>query len=220
MRSKELVNDYRYFPEPDIPPVVVSQKDIERVQEGMPELPKSMMHRFMSDLELSEYDASLLTAEKDTAMYFQDLISQTKHFKAAANWINGPLRSFMNENAIDIGELNVPVAQLAELIELVEGNKISFSAASQKVLPEMIKLKGTKDVMELVQQMNLIQVGDEEYILQYIREALAQYPDKVEEYRAGKKGLLGLFVGEVMKKSQGKADPKKTSRLLVQELEK
>lgn len=220
MRSKELANDYRYFPEPDIPPVIVTDEDLEKVRELMPELPKALRERFVKELGLSEYDAGVITAEKETADYYQQIISGTTNYKAATNWLNGPIRSYLNENAIALHEFPVRPDQVVELVKLVDDNKISFSVASQKVFPELINRKGNIAVEKLVQEMNLLQVADEDFIITFIREVLASYPDKVQEYKAGKKGVLGLFMGEVMKKSQGKADPKKANALLVQELDK
>lgn len=220
MRSKELANDYRYFPEPDIPPIVVPLEDIERIKAKMPELPREMKHRLMEQYGLSEYDASVITSEKETALYYMELSSQTPNYKAAANWLLGPIRSYMNENAVELEQLRISPAELSQLIRLVDENKISFSVASQRVFPELLARPEEVDVEKLVHDLNLVQVGDDEFIRGLVREAIAMYPDKADEYRSGKKGILGLFMGEVMKKSQGKADPKKASQLLQEELEK
>lgn len=220
MRSKELANDYRYFPEPDIPPIVVTEKDINRVREQMPPLPKELHAKYVSELGLSDYDASVIVAEKESADFYQEIINSTKNAKAAANWLNGPVRSYLNENALEFENLPISPSQIAELVQLVDDNNINFSIASQKVFPEILKRGKETKVEDLVKEMNLIQVGDDDFIITFIREALSMYPDKVAEYKAGKKGVLGLFMGEVMKKSQGKADPKKASQLLAKELEK
>jgi len=220
MRSKEMLNDYRYFPEPDIPPCVVNEKDINRVKEKMPVLPRELHRKLIADFGLSEYDAAVITAEKELADYYQETITYTGNYKAAANWLNGPLRSYMNENAIDIDKIKIRPSHIAELIKLIDENKISFSAASQKVLPEMLKYKEMPAIEKIVNDLNLVQVGDEDFLLVHIKNALAKFPDKVDEYKAGKKGVIGLFMGEVMKNSQGKADPKKTSKLIEEELNK
>jgi len=219
MRSKELANDYRYFPEPDIPPIVVTISEVDDIRAAMPELPKALMARFISDYGLSEYDAAVITSEKDYAIYYQAILGHTSNYKAAANWLNGPLRSYLNENALELDTLKITPGQIAELIRLVEDNKISFSAASQKVFPELLHKEHSQAVETLVGEMNLLQVDDDGFIKDLIHEVLAQYPDKVAEYKAGKKGVLGLFMGDVMKKSKGKADPKKTSMLLTALLE-
>jgi aspartyl-tRNA(Asn)/glutamyl-tRNA(Gln) amidotransferase subunit B len=220
MRSKELANDYRYFPEPDIPPIVVTIEDINKVKAQMPELPKSLMARFISEYGLSEYDAAVITSEKEYAIYYQEILSHTLNYKAAANWLNGPIRSWLNENAVELKDFIITPDQVGELVRLVEDNKISFSVASQKVFPELVIKKYTGAVETLVQQMNLVQVDDDSFISDLIKEVLSQYQDKVSEYKSGKKGVLGLFMGEVMKKSKGKADPKKANQMLLAELEK
>jgi aspartyl-tRNA(Asn)/glutamyl-tRNA(Gln) amidotransferase subunit B len=220
MRSKELANDYRYFPEPDIPPIVVYEEDIKRVKELMPELPRALHARLVKDYGLSDYDASVITSEKEYAGYYQEILHHTNNYKAAANWLNGPVRSYLNDNAITLDQINLTPTQVGELIKLVDENKISFSVASQKVFPEIIKLQTSMSVERLVEQMNLLQVGDSDFIANFIKEVLDQYPDKVQEYKSGKKGVLGLFMGEIMKKSKGKADPKKANQLLLEELEK
>jgi aspartyl-tRNA(Asn)/glutamyl-tRNA(Gln) amidotransferase subunit B len=220
MRSKELANDYRYFPEPDIPPIVVTLKDLENIKKQMPELPKALMARLIKDYSLSEYDAAVITSEKEYAVYYQELLKHTHNYKAAANWMNGPLRSYLNENAIELDQVKITPVQIGELIRLVDDNKISNSAASQKVFPELISKAFTGSVATLVLEMNLMQVDDEDFINKLIKEVLNEYRSKVLEYKAGKKGVLGLFMGEIMKKSKGKADPKKTNRILLEELEK
>jgi len=219
MRSKELANDYRYFPEPDIPPVVVTQNEIKAIASKMPELPKALMARLIKDYGLSEYDAAVITSEKEYALYYQGILEHTRHYKAAANWLNGPIRSWLNENAIELDKITISPTQIGELIQLTEENKISFSTASQKVFPELVSKSYSGSVESLVKEMNLLQVDDDDMILQLIQEVLAQYPDKVAEYKGGKKGVLGLFMGDIMKKSQGKADPKKTNKLLIVALE-
>ena len=219
MRSKELANDYRYFPEPDIPPIVVTQNEIAGIKSQMPELPKALMQRLINDYGLSEYDAGVITSEKEYAVFYQEILGHTAHYKAAANWLNGPIRSWLNENAIELAKIPITSTQISELIQLTEGNKISFSVASQKVFPELVSKAYTGSVEALVRDMNLMQLDDDGFVRQLVSDALAMYPDKVEEYKGGKKGVLGLFMGEIMKKSQGKADPKKANMLLLEALE-
>ena len=220
MRSKELANDYRYFPEPDIPPVVVTEEDIQKVRAIMPELPRQLHKRLVSEFGLSEYDAGVITAEKESADYYQQIVKLTGNYKAAANWLNGPVRSYLNENAIGFDDFFIKAEQIADLVKLVDDNKVSFSVASQKVFPELLKRNGKDGVSVIISDLNLSQEGDDDVLLHYIQEALKAYPEKVAEYKAGKKGLIGLFMGEVMKKSGGKADPKKTNKLLAEDLEK
>lgn len=217
MRSKELAHDYRYFPEPDLPPVRVSTEYIERVKKQMPPLPDELYQKFRKEFGLSAYDAQILTDEKNIALYFNDLTSHTKNFKAAANWVMGSVKSYLNEKAIDLSEFVLKPSQIAEVIELIDSGKISNSAAAQKLFPAML-VSPKSEALTLAEELNLIQQSDESVIESLVDEVISQFPDKVEEYKNGKKGLLGMFMGQVMKKSKGKADPKLASKLLEQKL--
>lgn len=219
MRSKEELNDYRYFPEPDLSPLEVSEEWIKSVEESMPSLPWELLNKFVNDYGLSEYDALVLTDSKGIALYFEELCSATKNYKAAANWMMGPVKGYLNELTLDITRFQLKPHQLAELIELVDSNKVSFSVASQKLYPILLE-QPEKKAMQIAEEENLLQESGEDTLLPIIESVIAAWPEKVEEYRGGKKGLLGLFMGEVMKKSQGKADPKKTNQLLREALEK
>ena len=219
MRTKEELNDYRYFPEPDLCPLVVSEEWLSAVQEGMPSLPWELMDKFMNRYGLSEYDAQNLTDTKAIALYFDELCVRTKNYKAAANWMMGPVKGYLNELSLEISRFPLQPAQIAELIELVDSNKLSFSIASQKVYPLLLQ-QPDKKASQIAEAENLLQDSSEDTILPIIEEVVASWPDKVKAYRSGKKNLLGLFMGEVMKKSNGKADPKKTNQMLREVLEK
>ncbi len=219
MRSKEELNDYRYFPEPDLSPLEVSEAWIKAVEAEMPSLPWELLNKFVNEYGLSEYDAQVLTDSKGIALYFEELCSKTKNYKAAANWMMGPVKGYLNELTLDITRFQLKPAQIAELIALVDSNKVSFSVASQKLYPILLQ-KPEKKALQIAEEENLLQESGEDTLLPIIEEVIAAWPDKVAEYRGGKKGLLGLFMGEVMKKSQGKADPKKTNQLLREVLEK
>jgi len=219
LRSKELAHDYRYFPEPDLPPLVVSKAMVESVRKDMPALPKELLQKFQNEYGLSEYDAKVLTDERDVAQYFLALIEETKNYKSAANWVMVGVKSWLNENAKEMHEFPVPANKLAELISLIDSGKISNSSASQKIFPALIETP-QQSPEQLAQQMNLIQQSDVGALNDYVQQALAKFPAKVEEYKAGKKGLLGLFMGEVMKLSKGTADPKIATQLLTEALEK
>ncbi len=216
MRSKEDANDYRYFPEPDLPPVIVEEKYVSAVRKAMPKLPEQLKQDFIS-LGLSEYDASILTEEKETANYFQSVCANTKNTKAAANWVMGPVKSFCNEQAIAMSEFSVPAKTISELIEMIDAGGMNFSIASQKLFPELLK-SPSASAKQLASEMQLIQQSDEGLILKYIDEAIAKFPEKVAEFKGGKTGIASLFMGEVMKLSKGKADPKLTNKLLLQKL--
>ena len=218
MRKKELVNDYRYFPEPDLPPLLLTDKDIEAVRHLMPELPEVLFQRFTEVYSLSEYDAGVLTDDKYTALYFENLVKYTNNFKAAANWLTVVVRGYLNENAIQLEDFPLQPEKIAEIIGLIEQGVISHSSAAQQLFPEMVK-NPVASPGELIRSLNLAQDAGEDLISGYADEVLAKYHDKVQEYKNGKTGLLGMFVGEVMKMSKGKADPRKTNDLIRKKLE-
>ncbi|MBC7912806.1 MAG: Asp-tRNA(Asn)/Glu-tRNA(Gln) amidotransferase subunit GatB [Pyrinomonadaceae bacterium] len=218
LRSKEMAYDYRYFPEPDLPPLILSDEFISQLKESLPELPEQRVKRYQQDLGLSEYDAILLTSDKSVSDYFQQVIHHTKNYKSAANWLNGPIQSYLNESVEVDPFLKLPAESIAKIISLVDDGKISNSAATQQLFPAVTKNPGL-DILDLVQELNLLidTVGDE--LMLYIDKAVSLYPDKVNEYHKGKKGVLGLFMGEVMKLSKGKIDPKTANKLVVEKLE-
>ncbi|HAD97018.1 MAG TPA: Asp-tRNA(Asn)/Glu-tRNA(Gln) amidotransferase GatCAB subunit B [Cryomorphaceae bacterium] len=218
LRAKEDAHDYRYFPEPDLQPVIVREDYISRVKDNLPPLPKELFNKYR-ELGLNEYDASLLTESKEVALYFENLISHTGNYKAAANWIMGPVKSYLNDKAMHIEAFPITAEKIAQLIEMVDAGKVSNSAASGEMFRALIE-NPDQDPATLAKEMNLIQESDAGALMEHVHAALAKYPEKVEEYKAGKKGLLGLFMGEVMKLSGGKADPKVASKLVQQELEK
>lgn len=218
LRAKEDAHDYRYFPEPDLQPVLVKEEYISGVKAVLPPLPQELLAKYIK-LGLSDYDANLLVETKEIALYFEDLISHTKNHKAAANWIMGVIKSYMNDKAITIKEFPLPVKTIAHLIQLVDDNKVSNSAASGDLFKALLE-KPEANPEKLAAELNLIQESDSDALMDLVKQVLAKYPEKVEEYKGGKNGLLGLFMGEVMKLSRGKADPKVTNQLLRQELEK
>ncbi len=218
LRAKEDAHDYRYFPEPDLQPVLVKQAYIDDVRSQMPPLPKELYEKYRQ-LKLNDYDASLLTESKEIALYFEQIIEHTQNYKAAANWMMGAIKSYLNDQAIAIDEFPIKPATIAALIKMVEAGDVSNSAASGELFRKLIE-EPDADPRKLAEVNNLIQESDSDALQVLIKQALAKYPDKVEQYKAGKKGLMGLFVGEVMKLSRGKADPKITNKLLQEQLEK
>ena len=216
IRDKEEANDYRYFPDPDLAPFHLTDEFINKIAAALPALPNQLVKKYETELGLSEYDAKQLCDEKETADYFATVIQHTKQYKAAANWILGPVRQYLNESGKTFTELTLAPATLAELIKLVEDGKVNFSVASSKLLPVVITENGSPSA--LAEKMNLIQVSDTNELETWIQEALQSMPDKVSEYKKGKKGLIGLFVGDVKKRSKGKADPKIVTQLLEQHL--
>lgn len=217
IRTKEDADDYRYFPEPDLTPFNFQDSFLDSIKASLPTLPEELFLRYTEEWGLPEYDARVLTDDRETAVYFEDLALHSKAYKSASNWILGPVKSYCNEKQIGISEFPVHSKQLALLMGMVEEGKLSFSAAANRLLPAMIAHQD-KTPYELAESLNLIQDADSDSISNWVEQVLARMPDKVAEYKKGKKGLIGLFVGEVKKLSKGKADPKLTSDLLVEKL--
>lgn len=224
LRTKEEANDYRYFADPDLPPFIVTDKFLEEIRAALPELPEQLIERFQRELRLPEYDARVICEDKDAAAWFQALIGHIAHdgdapnYKAAANWVLGPVKSSLNEKGMTWKDFPIAPAALARLIEGVDEGKLSFSIAAERIFPLLLE-QPERDPLETAAALNLIQTSDTAEIQAWIDQALAGMPDKVSEYKKGKKGLIGLFVGEVKKISKGKADPRLTNQLLMEKLE-
>lgn len=219
LRSKENANDYRYFPEPDLQPVYVTQNYIDSIKSVLPELPNDLYKKFTSVFGLSEYDATNLTDTKGIALYFNELTEYTKNYKAAANWVMGSVKSYLNENAITIEQFKIKPNYIADLIALIDEGKISNASATQKLFPELL-LHPTELPLSIAQRLDILQSNDTGALQEMVNQALAKYPEKIIEYKNGKTALLGLFVGEVMKLGKGKADPKMANQLVKEALEK
>ncbi|MGZ5247344.1 MAG: Asp-tRNA(Asn)/Glu-tRNA(Gln) amidotransferase subunit GatB [Flavitalea sp.] len=217
LRSKEEANDYRYFPDPDLSPFVVTDEMLQEIREQLPALPEFRVQRYIAEMGIPEYDARVITDEKEYADYFEELASLTSNKKAAANWMIGPVKAYLNDHNKTITELPVKPAGIARIIELTEQQVFNFSIASTRIFPALIK-DPEKDPMAIATELNLVQDSDASNIEAWVDEALQRMPDKVIEYKKGKKGLIGLFVGEVKKISKGKADPKITNELLIKKL--
>ncbi len=218
LRSKEMANDYRYFPEPDLAPIVLNQQYLDSIQSSMPALPNELYNKYTTVLGLSDYDAGVITADRDFALYFEELIKSTDNYKAAANWLMGPVKSYLNDNGEPITNISLTPEKLAGLIKLVDSGKVNNTVASQKLFPALLKNRN-KNATELANELNLLIIADNNDVSLFIHNAIAKFPDKVKEYQNGKKGVLGLFMGEIMKSSKGKIDPQKTNQLLIKELE-
>lgn len=219
MRTKELAHDYRYFPEPDLQPVRLSDADIEAARALMPALPSALYARYVNELGLSAYDATMLTNEKETALWYEQLITYTGNYKAACNWLIGPVKAWLNENAVELNAFSATPEQVAGIIALVDAGKVSASAAAEKILPVLASGGGTT-AEAVALALNLVQDADTDEIVQAAREVIAAWPEKAEAYRNGNKGLLGLFMGEFMKKTRGKANPKTASKIIQDILDK
>ena len=218
MRSKELAHDYRYFPEPDLQPITVSEASKEAIRRAMPPLPRELREKYTKELGLSDYDAGILTEDKATALYYEAVIALTPNFKGAANWVMGDVRSWMNERGLTMEQFPISAERLAGLVHLIDAGQVSHTIASQKLFPLMLEdLSATAEQLAL--KHDLVQSTNEDEIIAIVRQAMATYPEKVEAYRSGNKGLLGLFMGEVMKGTKGKADPKRANEVVRRILE-
>jgi aspartyl-tRNA(Asn)/glutamyl-tRNA(Gln) amidotransferase subunit B len=218
LRTKEEANDYRYFADPDLPPFQVTDAILESIRSSLPAMPAELMIKYIRELQLPEYDARVLCDDKETADYFEQLIRETTYYKAAANWLLGPVRSSLNESGFALKDFPVRPQALARLVQLVEEGKLNFSIASSRVFP-VLMAEPLREPLEIAISLNLLQSSDTDEVAAWVEQALAGMPDKVQEYKKGKKGLIGLFVGEVKKISKGKADPRLTNQLLLEKLD-
>jgi aspartyl-tRNA(Asn)/glutamyl-tRNA(Gln) amidotransferase subunit B len=215
MRGKEESHDYRYFPEPDLPPVVIDSLWLEEIRRTQPELPEARKQRFIDQFQLSLYDAGVLTASREIADYFESLAPDVPDYKLAANWLMGEVARALNETNGSIADFPVTPSRLAALIRLVAKGEISHSAA-KKVFDQM--LGDSADPEVLIEKLGLKQVGDVEAIAQIIDQVLDQNPAEVQEYRNGKTKLISFFVGQVMRASKGKANPAIVNEILARKL--
>jgi aspartyl-tRNA(Asn)/glutamyl-tRNA(Gln) amidotransferase subunit B len=216
MRSKEEAHDYRYFPEPDLLPLHVEEARVAAVRETMPELPAARRRRFVAQYGVPEYDAGVLTQSAALADYFEQTTAASSNPKASSNWIMGELLRVMNERGVDVSQAPVTPRGLANLIMLIDKGTIS-SAIAKDVFARMIDSGRAAD--EIVQAEGLAQIGDESAIVAAIRDVLTRNADAAAQYRAGKQQTFGFLVGQVMKATKGKANPKLANELLKVELE-
>ncbi len=207
LRDKEAAQDYRYFADPDLPPHCITQKEIDEVASKLPELPQIWQKRLVADFNLSEFDAALLTENIETATYYQQITAHTEQHKMAANWLLGSIKAHLNAQNIGILELGIDPKKIAALLNLVADGRISQGIATQKILAHLYQ-NPEADILEINGSLGSVETENVADLSVLIAEILASYPEKVAEYRKGKKGLMGLFVGELMKKTGGKADAK------------
>jgi aspartyl-tRNA(Asn)/glutamyl-tRNA(Gln) amidotransferase subunit B len=217
IREKEDADDYRYFPEPDLSPFHLQDDFIETIRKTIPVLRSERIEKYISAWYLSEYEAGVITDEKAFSDFFESILIYSNHFKAASNWMLGPIKSWLNENKTEINFFPVSPKKIALLIELVESGKVSFSAASTRIFLQLIK-EPQQEPEEIAKSLNLLQQSDTSFIDPMVEEVLNKFADKVKEYQKGKKGLLALFVGEVMKRSAGKADPVLVNKIILDKL--
>ena len=215
MRSKEDAHDYRYFPEPDLVPLRISEQWLASVRAATPELPASRRTRFMESYGLREYDAHVLTAERGTADYFEKVAAASGDARAAANWVMGDLAALLKIEEKEIGASPVSAENLGRLIVLIAEGKISGKIAKE-LLPKMATAGEAPDA--IVAREGLGQISDESALVRIIDEVIAASPKQLEQYRSGKASVIGYFVGQVMKVSRGQADPAAVNRLLQEKL--
>ena len=216
MRSKEFANDYRYFPEPDLLPVVIEQAFINKIKDSMPELPQEKKERFIEEYDLTEYESGILSSDKDLANFFEELVKTTKKPKISGNWVIGELSAFLNKGNLNIQDSKVDAKNLGNLILRIEDKTISNKMAKE-IFEEMWNSSKTPD--EIISSKGLQQVTDEKEILALIDKSIEENPKQVEQFKSGKDKLLGFFVGQVMKSSQGKANPQQVNELIKKRLE-
>jgi aspartyl-tRNA(Asn)/glutamyl-tRNA(Gln) amidotransferase subunit B len=216
MRSKEESSDYRYFPEPDLPPLQVSAEQIRKWQEEIPELPAEKRLRYEQEYGLSAYDARVLTDEREVAEYFETAVAAGGNPKLVANWVTQDIAAHLNNNKLSITDLALTPVTLAELVTLIEQGTISGKIAKD-ILPELLAKGGSAKA--LVESKGLIQISDAGALEGIIDEVIAAHPQELEKFRQGRTNLKGFFVGQVMKKTNGRADPKLTNQLVDKKLQ-
>ncbi|WP_299412449.1 Asp-tRNA(Asn)/Glu-tRNA(Gln) amidotransferase subunit GatB [Acaryochloris sp. IP29b_bin.148] len=215
MRSKEGSSDYRYFPEPDLTPIEVAPKLLKQWQSELPELPAAKRHRYEEEIGLSPYDTRILTDDHALTQYFEATLKAGASAKQAANWLMGDITGYLNNENLSITDIALTPKALAELIELIEANTISGKIAKE-LLPELLT-KGSSP-KKLVEKKGLTQISDTATLESLIDEVLADHPQELEQYRNGKTKLQGFFMGQVMKRTSGRADPKATNQMLAKKL--
>jgi aspartyl-tRNA(Asn)/glutamyl-tRNA(Gln) amidotransferase subunit B len=218
IRDKEDANDYRYFPDPDLAPFKLTEDYINEIQASLPALPNQLKKEWSSRYGLSTYDIDQLCENKQEADFFIQWTNHTTLYKAAANWMMGPIRAYLNEQNKKHEDLVPLLASFSELLTMVDQHLLSFSVASDKVFKAIIELP--QSPMAYATDNQLLQNSNEDELIAWIDTVLKNHPDKVEAYQKGKKGLIGVLVGEVKKLSKGKADPQKTTQLLATKLSK
>jgi aspartyl-tRNA(Asn)/glutamyl-tRNA(Gln) amidotransferase subunit B len=217
MRSKEEAHDYRYFPEPDLMPLVVEDSLKDALLKTMPELPEAKRARFTKDYSIPPYDAGVLTSSKELAGYFEAVVRETNDAKVSSNWVMGELLRLLNEENKAIKDCTVAPERLAELINMIKKGDISGKMAKE-VFEEAYKIGKTP--AEIVKAKGLTQISDETTLLEKIDTVLKANPKEVESYKAGKEKLIGFFVGQVMSATRGQANPEAVNRLLKEQLSK
>lgn len=216
MRSKEEAHDYRYFPEPDLPPIKISREWIEEIRENMPELPEEAQKRLTEKYDLSEYDTSILTINPDFLAFFDECIKDYSNAKTISNWMMGDLTRLLNQNNMEINECKIKAADMAEMLKLIDDGTISGKMA--KTVFEEMFANGKKPA-EVVKEKGLVQISDDATLIPVIEEVIKNNPKALEDYKNGKQKAFGSFVGQVMKATRGQANPAIVNKLLKEKLD-
>jgi aspartyl-tRNA(Asn)/glutamyl-tRNA(Gln) amidotransferase subunit B len=211
MRSKEEAHDYRYFPDPDLVPIMVDDAWVEKIRKELPELPLAKRERFLKDYQIPEYDAGVLTADKALAQYYEDVVKLCDKPKQASNWVMGDVLRFLNEDKLDIRKCPITAGALADMIKLIEAGTISGKMAKD-IIPDMYKTG--KSPQKIIEEKGLVQITDEAELAKTITAIIDANPGQLADYRGGKEKLFGFFVGQVMKATQGKANPQLVNEML------
>ena len=211
MRSKEEANDYRYFPCPDLLPIIISDKELKEIKENLPELPEEKKTRYINEIGLDESEAKIISSSKTMADMFEEASSKTDDAKLVAKWLVGDISALLNKDNVDIDESNLSAENFGKLIERISDGTISGKIA-KSVLEEVWKT--ASDVDEIIQSKGLVQIQDESILEDITKRVIESNPDQVSDYKAGKDKLFGFFVGQIMKETQGKANPKSVNEIL------
>ncbi len=213
MRKKEDAHDYRYFPEPDLTKLVVTNEYIEQIKNSMPPLPNDLFKKYVNKFNLSEYDAYNLTDDKGIALYFEELITNTKNYKSAANWMMGSIKSYLNQNALTIESFPIKASTIASLITIIDDGAINNSVATQKIFPVLIENPNLAP-LEIAKENNWIIQNDSNELEAVITAIFKANPEETERFKNGDKKLTGFFMGKIMKETKGAANPKTTAQLI------
>ncbi|CAG0926767.1 partial Aspartyl/glutamyl-tRNA(Asn/Gln) amidotransferase subunit B, partial [Planctomycetaceae bacterium] len=216
MRSKEEAHDYRYFPDPDLLPLIVTEELVDEVRSSLPELPRAKRERFVAEYGIPAYDAGVLTASRALADYYEQAVKETGEPKLSSNWIMGELLRLLNEEGRDVKDCPVSPSGVAEIIKMVKGGQISGKMAKE-VFEEMYRTG--KGAAGIVKAKGLSQISDEGELKRIVDEVVNVNPDNVAKFKAGKTNVMGFFVGEIMKATKGKANPAVINKLLKEKLE-
>lgn len=217
IRTKEDADDYRYFADPDLPPFLITEEMIENIRKRMPPSQKERVQTLVNQYDLSQYDALMLAANADLENYFKQVLSFSSNIKSAANWVLNPIKNWIMDNEATIEELVIHPKSIAEMITLIDAGKITYGIAVQKIFPALLK-DGAIEVNEFITKNDLLLSGNTDEIDQWINAVLEKHPQKVTEFRKGKKGLIGFFVGEAMRLAKGKADAQQITDKLNEKL--